>query len=155
MVDIEKFRKDKRVRNIIDFLVRPEIFNVSKKDYFYSKNHDEEDAVEVEEIIRYVYFKTSVWCNENGYMIVEGDDCYKVQKIPELSKEEKAEILREERDNLLVKVVDPVVTNPLRWNELTEAEQSKYRAYRLYLLDIPQQEEFPDIEIKSFEEFLK
>ena len=86
-------------------------------------------------------------------MIAEKDGFYKVEKISEPTIEEKSEIMREERDNLLKTVVDPIVTNPLRWEELTEAEKSKYRAYRLYLLDIPQQEEFPNIEIKSFEEF--
>ena len=88
-------------------------------------------------------------------MIYEDDGFYQVKKIPEPSIEEKSEIMREKRDNLLKTVVDPIVTNPLRWEELDDAQKSKYRAYRLYLLDIPQQEGFPDIEIKSFEEFLK
>lgn len=97
---------------------------------------------------------------QEGYTIQEiepkdGVRQFEVVKIPEPTVEQKSAWKREERNNLLVTVVDPVVTNPLRWEELDEAQKSKYRAYRLYLLDIPQQEEFPDIEIKSFEEFLK
>ena len=97
---------------------------------------------------------------QDGYTIQEiepkdGVRQFEVVKIPEPTLEEKSARKREERDYLLTTVVDPVVTNPLRWEELDEAQKSKYRAYRLYLLDIPQQEEFPDIEIKSFEEFLK
>lgn len=152
-IDIEKYLNDKRVKDILVFLDNPENFSVSKEDYSYSKNHEENDADVVEKIVRYVYARTSEWCNANGYMIVEKNGFYKVEKIPEPSIEEKSEIMREKRDNLLRTVVDPVVTNPLRWEELTEEMQAKYRAYRLYLLDIPQQEEFPDIEIKSFEEF--
>ena len=102
------------------------------------------------------YSKVATWCEEGQeYNIVEKDDMYIVEKIPEPTIEQKSARKREERDYLLTTVVDPVVTNPLRWEELDEAQKSKYRAYRLYLLDIPQQEEFPDIEIKSFEEFLK
>lgn len=97
---------------------------------------------------------------QEGYMIQEiepkdGERQFEVVKIPEPTIEEKSARKREERDYLLNTVVDPVVTNPLRWEDLSDAEKSKYRAYRLYLLDIPQQEEFPDIEIKSFEEFLQ
>lgn len=154
-IDIEKYLNDKRVKDILVFLDNPENFNTSKEDYSYSKNHEEEDANIIDNIVKYVYVKTSEWCNANGYMIVEKDGFYKVEKIPEPSIEEKSELKREERDNLLKTLVDPIVTNPLRWEELDDAQKSKYRAYRLYLLDIPQQDGFPDIEIKSFEEFLK
>ena len=152
-IDIEKYLNDRRVKDILVFLNNPENFSVSKEDYSYSKNHEEDDANIIDNIVKYVYVKTSEWCNANGYMIVEKNGFYKVEKIPEPSIEEKSELKREERDDILKTVVDPVVMNPLRWNELTEADQSKSRAYRLYLLNIPQQEEFPDIEIKSFEEF--
>ena len=105
---------------------------------------------------RPLYRKVAEWCNENQeYIIEERGEYYMVVKVQEPSIEEKSKRKREERDFLLTTVVDPVVTNPLRWEELSDAEKSKYRAYRLYLLDIPQQDEFPDIEIIPFEEFLK
>lgn len=45
--------------------------------------------------------------------------------------------LREIRDSLLVNEVDPIVSNPLRWNEMTEAKQQEWADYRQALLDLP------------------
>ena len=52
--------------------------------------------------------------------------------------------VREERDLLLSNVVDPIVTNPLRWNALTDAKQTEWTQYRTDLLDIPDQSGFPN-----------
>jgi hypothetical protein len=51
--------------------------------------------------------------------------------------------IRYTRDNLLVTEVDPLVTNPLRWAELTEAQQAAWTQYRRDLLDITAQAGFP------------
>lgn len=51
--------------------------------------------------------------------------------------------VRYERDQLLVSEVDPVVSNPLRWADLSSQEQADVSAYRLALLDVPQQQGFP------------
>lgn len=61
-------------------------------------------------------------------------------EIPEPTAEEKA---RWKRDGLLYEL-DAIVTNPLRWNGFTEAEQQALAVYRQALLDVPQQEGFPD-----------
>jgi hypothetical protein len=50
---------------------------------------------------------------------------------------------RMERDALLRSVVDPLVTNPLRWADLDDELQQQWTAYRRALLDLPQQEGFP------------
>lgn len=100
------------------------------------------------------YSLVAEWCNENQqYTIQEDGDYYKVVPIPEPTTEEKAEQVRQLRDQYLQTYVDPLVTNPLRWADLTEQEQENIKAYRQYLLDIPQQEEFPDIEVKAYEEY--
>jgi len=57
---------------------------------------------------------------------------------------EKAAGVRAERDDLLLHVVDPMVSNPLRWEELSESEQQEWRDYRTALLNIPQQAGFPN-----------
>jgi hypothetical protein len=49
---------------------------------------------------------------------------------------------REKRDNLLKEVVDSV--NPMRWEALSELQKDSWRAYRQALLDVPQQEGFPN-----------
>ncbi len=50
---------------------------------------------------------------------------------------------REERNRLLSSYVDPVVSNPLRWNELSEEKKQAWADYRKALLDITEQSGFP------------
>lgn len=61
----------------------------------------------------------------------------------ELDAETAAEV-RAERDYRLQTEVDPLVTNPLRWAELTEAKQTEWTTYRTDLLNVPQQAGFPN-----------
>jgi len=57
---------------------------------------------------------------------------------------ELAASLRAQRDDKLVNEVDPVVTNPLRWAELTDAKQAEWTQYRTDLLNLPAQAGFPN-----------
>ena len=52
--------------------------------------------------------------------------------------------LRYERDAILVEEVDPIVTNPLRWADLTEDKQAEWTQYRTDLLNLPDQVGFPN-----------
>ena len=52
--------------------------------------------------------------------------------------------LRLQRDNMLANEVDPIVTNPLRWAELTDAKQAEWTQYRTDLLNLPEQAGFPN-----------
>ncbi len=52
--------------------------------------------------------------------------------------------LRGQRDQKLVEEVDPLVTNPLRWGELTDAKQAEWTQYRTDLLNLPDQSNFPN-----------
>ena len=58
-------------------------------------------------------------------------------------KEHDAAEVRMQRDLLLRTVVDPLVTNPLRWADLGETLQRQWAEYRRALLDLPHQEGFP------------
>ena len=69
------------------------------------------------------------------------------------TEEEKAEDVRNTRDMYLVLYVDPVVSNPLRWGDMTAEEQKQYADYRRYLLDITDDPAFPDVTVKTFDEF--
>ena len=51
--------------------------------------------------------------------------------------------VRGERDNILTTVVDPIVSNNLRWAEMTAEKQAEWSAYRTALLDITDQAGFP------------
>ena len=50
--------------------------------------------------------------------------------------------VRAQRDNLLVGV-DVIVSNPLRWADLSSDKQNEWTVYRQALLDVPQQSGFP------------
>ena len=52
--------------------------------------------------------------------------------------------VRAERDFKLVNEVDPLVTNGLRWAELTSEKQAEWTQYRRSLLDITDQAGFPN-----------
>jgi len=54
-----------------------------------------------------------------------------------------ASIVRGERGHRLVSQVDPVVSNPLRWADMTAEKQGEWVAYRRALLDITAQAGFP------------
>tara|TARA_B100000035_G_C20912248_1_gene514536 strand:+ start:184 stop:603 length:420 start_codon:yes stop_codon:yes gene_type:complete len=57
--------------------------------------------------------------------------------------EKAAAIVRNQRDMVLKDVVDPIVSNPLRWGSLSDEQQLAFTVYRQNLLDIPEQEGFP------------
>ena len=56
---------------------------------------------------------------------------------------EAAADVRATRDGLLAGTVDPLVSNPLRWGEMTTEAQADWAAYRRALLDVPEQVGFP------------
>lgn len=60
----------------------------------------------------------------------------------ELDAEAAAEV-RADRDMLLQNEVDPIVSNPLRWADMTTAEQNAWSQYRTDLLNITDQSGFP------------
>ncbi len=52
--------------------------------------------------------------------------------------------VRAERDNILSQIVDPQVSNPLRWADLSSEKQTDWSQYRTELLNVPQQAGFPN-----------
>jgi len=57
--------------------------------------------------------------------------------------EGRSQLARAGRDNLLKAEVDPVVSNPLLWAELTADKQAEWAQYRTDLLNVPDQSGFP------------
>jgi hypothetical protein len=55
---------------------------------------------------------------------------------PDITGDEAMDMLRRMRDDKLTRDVDPVVSNPLRWEDLTAAQQDEWRTYRNALLDL-------------------
>lgn len=56
---------------------------------------------------------------------------------------EAAAAVRGKRNWLLQNEVDPIVSNPLRWADLTAEQQAAWAVYRTALLDITDQAGFP------------
>lgn len=56
--------------------------------------------------------------------------------------QEEASEARGTRNNLLAEI-DVLVSNPMRWSDLSASEKASLRAYRKELLNVPQQEGFP------------
>jgi len=65
----------------------------------------------------------------------------------------KEKDVREYRNYLLQKEVDPIVSNPLRWNDMSEYDKTQYQEYRTYLLDWTENEEWWKSKPKTFEDF--
>lgn len=55
----------------------------------------------------------------------------------------QAEAVRTTRDGILANTVDPIVSNPLRWADLSAEQQQAWATYRRALLDITAQAGFP------------
>jgi len=51
---------------------------------------------------------------------------------------------RKKRDEILSSDVDPIVSNALRWNSMTEAKRTEWTNYRQALLDIEDLEGYPN-----------
>jgi hypothetical protein len=54
-----------------------------------------------------------------------------------------AEAIRTKRAGILSSLVDPVISNPMRWDALTSTQQNEVTTYRTALLDITDQDTFP------------
>ena len=57
---------------------------------------------------------------------------------------ERIKAERETRDRILVEEVDPIVSNALRWNDMTDAKRLEWTNYRQALLDVPAQDGYQD-----------
>ena len=88
----------------------------------------------------------------SDYTMVEGE--YLLNDDPAAIEYEQNRI-REIRNSYLVEFVDPVVSNPLRWGEMTDEEKQRYADYRRYLLDFTTQENWWKNTPKTMEEWSK
>jgi hypothetical protein len=93
-------------------------------------------------------YDTDMTINNDELLALIGSDyAVYVPPIPPTQEELDAALaasIRGQRNNLLRTEVDPLVTNPLRWAELTEAQQAAWTQYRRDLLDITAQAGFPN-----------
>ena len=82
--------------------------------------------------------------NNNDLLDLIGDDF--TPFVPPTQEEidaEKAKNVRGERDFLLSENVDPIVSNSLRWADMSVTAQNAWVQYRQDLLNISEQSGFP------------
>ena len=79
---------------------------------------------------------------ENDYNKINSDGTGSTEDFR--TEAEKSEEIRWIRDEILNMTLDPLVSNPLRWAELTSEQQAAWSQYRTDLLNVPQQAGFPD-----------
>jgi len=87
---------------------------------------------------------TDTTINNNDVLSLIGTEF--VQYVAPTQEELDAEAatqVRLERDNILITEVDPFVTNPLRWDDLTSEERDAWTTFRRDLLNVPDQSGFP------------
>ena len=89
-------------------------------------------------------YDTDTTIDNDAVMALIGDNF--AAYVPPTQEELDAEAAldaRGYRDMLLATEVDPMVTNPLRWADLTEVKQAEWTTYRTALLNITDQAGFP------------
>jgi len=88
---------------------------------------------------------TDMTVNNDEVMALIGTDfaAYVAPTQAELDASAVAQV-RSKRNNILATVVDPLVSNPLRWADLTPDKQAEWSQYRTDLLGVPQQAGFPN-----------
>ena len=87
---------------------------------------------------------TDTTINNDEVMALVGTDF--AAYVPPTQEELDAEAaggVRSIRNSKLITEVDPLVSNPLRWADLTTEEQDDWAQYRLDLLNVTGQEGFP------------
>ena len=85
---------------------------------------------------------TDMTINNDDLITLIGTNFRKITQ--EELDEENSGIQRGYRDMLLATEVDPIVSNALRWAELTTEQQNAWTQYRTDLLNVPQQSGFPN-----------
>jgi hypothetical protein len=110
---------------------------------FYHTDTFEEDQMPSDKVeITQERFDELMEQQASGLEIDGDDDGNPIARehVPPPATEDDVRYLR---DHLLVREVDPIVTNPLRWAELSPDKQAEWTQYRRDLLDITEQSGFP------------
>jgi len=88
---------------------------------------------------------TDTTIDNNAVMALISDDFAAYVPLTQAELDAQVAILvRAERDNILSQTVDPRVSNPLRWADLSSDKQARWSQYRLDILNVPQQSGFPN-----------
>lgn len=84
--------------------------------------------------------------DDKNQKIKSADSLEEMVSLGKISQEKATQIKSEderETRNILLADLDAVVSNPLRWDSLSESSKKTLMDYRIALLDVPQQKDFP------------
>ena len=76
-----------------------------------------------------------VWDKDGNVITINNDNV--IAKMNELIQANPMKMLRMERDRLLKQEVDPIISNSIRWSEMSSDKQTEWTTYRKALLDLP------------------
>ena len=116
--------------------------------YFYNKTQDSywEVMTPIEDFDNYIAEMNTT----DNIIIVPKRPCHchdwiNNSWVENVSKKQEfdAMFIRSQRDYKLKTEVDSIVSNSLRWAEMTSEKQAEWAAYRTALLNLPEQEGFP------------
>lgn len=94
------------------------------------------------------YTQGAIWCNENNAII--NSDNWQIEVIPQLSERELIAQKRAERNHLLQQSdIKMIVDYPI-----SSEDKESWMLYRQYLRDITIDDNFPHIDILSYEKWL-
>lgn len=105
------------------------------------------------------YTEAAIWCNENNAMIVQEEDGYYIRAIPEPSTEQLAVLKRAERDTAINSIIWRVQRYEQQRDlgiETADSEETYHKIleYIQYLRVLPQSQNFPNMDVKNFNEWI-
>ncbi len=103
--------------------------------------------IDKEQHIMFANWKAMNPCNL--YSVPVGDGMYRLEETIISELDISVSIKRAERDLILANTDKYMISD----FPICEEERQKMISYRQYLRDVPQSKDFPNIEIKKFEQF--
>ena len=105
------------------------------------------------------YTEAAIWCNENNAMIVQEEDGYYIRSIPEHTAEQLAVLKRAERDTAINSIIWRVQRYEQQKQlciETADSEETYHKIleYIQYLRVLPQSQNFPNMDVKNFNEWI-
>lgn len=97
------------------------------------------------------YAALAIYCNENGFVIEDKGDYLESVNPPEPSEDELKVRVRNIRNGYLEQTDKYLSISDF---PITDEEREKYKAYRVYLRDYPETEDWWKANPKTFEEWV-
>lgn len=95
------------------------------------------------------YAAAREWAVKHGFTLVKVQGGYRIAKPAEIGETEKAYRIRQQRNALLTATDFTQLSDAA----LTDEEKARFAEYRQYLRDISEDDEFPNVVLKTYSEW--